>query len=64
MTADPVYPVGPDYVVGVDYARGASKSTYYCECGFESDVVDEIVAHLKQHGATRVAVSPILKGKR
>lgn len=32
--------------------------TYVCCCGWETQNVGELVAHLKRHGATRLAVRP------
>lgn len=41
--------------VGLDFGGSGIKS-YVCTCGYETASVDELVAHVKAHGATAVRV--------
>lgn len=45
--------------VGVDWGSpGGDRSHFTCNCGWDTDDHNAIVAHLKAHGATRATFTP------
>jgi hypothetical protein len=45
--------------VGIDWANGVDIATYHCSaCGYDTGIVEDLVAHMKAHGAIRLTVTP------
>ena len=45
--------------IGIDWGAGTDIASYTCSsCGYETGIVEEIVHHMKAHGATRLTVIP------
>lgn len=62
ITAIPEWRPDEPMVVGVDWAQGCDISAYTCSsCGFETAIVEDIVKHMKAHGATRLTVIPVTR---
>lgn len=50
--------------VGVDWGEpGGDRTHYTCNCGWDTDNHEAIVAHLKAHGATRATFTPHSRGE-
>jgi hypothetical protein len=59
IVTTPFDPVDP-MEVGIDWAKGCDIAAYTCiACGFETGIVEQIVKHMKLHGATRLTVIPV-----
>lgn len=57
---EPTDAIAKPLEVGIDWAKGCDITSYSCSsCGFETGIAEEIVKHMKGHGATRLTVIPV-----